>query len=166
MSAQFKKNIFSRGQALIELIIFLPIIISLFSVVGGYATAINGSINQQKITRAYFYLRIQNNSTIPGPSASSEEAMANWKKFGMFFIGWKDYFINQSSPVMPCYKVTIPFKNSNLSSCEEAYSNQQTQFVRVGTVYGLCGATYINVNGKVRQADPGQSVDFSSCLIR
>src|SRR6476661_10177366 len=117
-----------KGQALIELIVFLPLMITLYSVIGGLASSINGSINQQKVTRAYFYYRIQNNSTIPSPKAGDWNT---WKKFGMFFIGWKDYFQDSSTPVMPCYKINIPFKNSPQDKCEDSYSEQKTLWVRV-----------------------------------
>jgi hypothetical protein len=136
-----------RGQALIELIIFLPLMITLYSVIGGFAGAINGSINQQKVTRSYFYYRIQNNSTIPGLRAVVND-MNSWSQFGMFYIGWKDYFKggdeSGGQPVMPCYKISIPFKENPADKCEDRYTRPQTLWVRVGTVYGICGATYLN----------------------
>lgn len=162
-----KRNSQQDGQALIELIIFLPLMLTLYSVIGGFASSINGSINQQKITRAYFYYRIQNNSTVPGPKLGSWD---KWKKFGMFYIGWKDYFQGDASPVMPCYKVSIPFKEAEKDKCEEAYTKAQTLWVRVGTVYGICGATYVNNNDQIYFVpDDGSSfqqlVDKSSCTI-
>src|SRR5690606_15248645 len=109
-----------KGQALIELIIFLPLMITLYSVIGGFASSINGSINQQKITRAYFYYRIQNNSTNPEIKAGP---IQNWETFGMSYIGWKDYFKGGSDegglPVMPCYKISIPFKENPADKCED-----------------------------------------------
>src|SRR5665648_323680 len=102
-----KKLNCQKGQALIELIVFLPLMITLYSVIGGFANAINGSINQQKVSRSYFYYRIQNNSTIPGIKSGDYQ---NWRKFGMFYIGWKERFENADQPVMPCYKISIPFR--------------------------------------------------------
>ena len=152
------------GQALIELIIFLPLIVSLYAVIAGFASSINGSINQQKVTRAYFYYRVQNNSTIPGPSTS--EFLA-WKKFGLFYIGWKERFSGGGeTPEMPCYKVNIPFKSTPTDTCEQPYSVENTIWVRVGTVYGICGATYFNNNGKVNQVPDGGESDFSDLSDR
>lgn len=163
-----------RGQALIELIIFLPLMITLYSVIGGFASSINGSINQQKITRAYFYYRVQNNSTIPSPKTGPID---NWRQFGIYYIGWKDYFKGGSDeggqPIMPCYKISIPFKDNPQDKCEETYNQTQTLWVRVGTVYGVCGATYRN-DGTVSfptLPDGGdanafqQVVDRRSCII-
>lgn len=160
-----------RGQALLELIIFLPLIVTLYSVISGFANAINGSINQQKITRAYFYNRIQNNSTFPGPGLVKDE-YGSWSTFGMFYIGWKDYFKGQGSPVMPCYKVRIPFRDSPQDKCEDSYSNTNTLWIRVGTIYGVCGGTFHQANNKVFYVPDGGGqnfmsvVDKSSCLIK
>lgn len=151
-----------NGQALIEFIIFLPLLITLYSVVGGYAGSINGSINQLKITRSYFYSRALNNSTLPGPSISGN--YKTWSRFGMYFIGWKDYFLGGNTPVMPCYKVNIPFKGSTPDRCEDPYTATSSLYVRVGTAYGICGATYENRGGMTFLSDP-IAVDGTSCII-
>lgn len=162
-----------KGQALIELIIFLPLMITLYSVIGNFASAINGSINQQKIARSYFYYRIQNNSYVPGPN--NIPGNVNWDQFGMFFIGWKDYFPEggeSGTPFMPCYKVSIPFKEKPGDKCEDKYSKESTLYVRVGTVYGVCGATYKQVDSRYFLVPDGdglnylQTVDQSSCIIK
>lgn len=163
-----KKSKNQQGQALIELIIFLPLMITIYSVIGGFASSINGSINQQKFTRAYFYYRVQNNSTIPGPKTSS---FGSWKQFGMFFVGWRIKFNGETSPVMPCYKISIPFKESPSDKCEDRYGDPKTLWLRVGTVYGVCGQTYINQNNTVSQVPDLRGADFkiltdrSSCTI-
>lgn len=133
-----------KGQALIELIIFLPLMFMFYSMIAGFANAINGSINQQKVTRAYFYYRVQNNSTIPKPDKA--KTYGAWKNFGMFFIGWKDYFETGEDeagrPVAPCYQLTVPLGPNGDDVCESKYTNPSSMFIRVQTVYGTCGATY------------------------
>lgn len=131
-----------KGQAIIELIIFLPLMFVLYSMISGFANAINGSINQQKFTRAYFYYRLQNNSTIPKPTAENIEG--NWSTFGMFFIGWRERF-ESNKPVAPCYQLTIPLSANDDDKCEDKYTNPSTMFIRVETVYGVCGGTYEKV---------------------
>lgn len=152
-----------KGQALIELIIFLPLMFMFYSMISGFANAINGSINQQKIARAYFYYRVQNNSTIPKPSRDDNGAYAHesWKQFGMFFIGWRDYFID-NKPVAPCYKLTVPLQAASSDKCEERYTTTTTQFIRVQTVYGVCGATYSKVNSDVVAVPDFPGGDFST----
>ena len=164
-----KKEIKSqKGQALIELIVFLPLMLTLYSVIGGFANSINGSINQQKIARSYFYYRIQNNSTIPGTKSGDFQ---NWRQFGMFYIGWKDKFESGDQPVMPCYKINIPFKEDPSDGCEQPYTSNNTLWIRVGTVYGICGGTYITQNNQVYLAPDMEGMNFSivadqsSCII-
>jgi hypothetical protein len=107
--------------------------------ISGFANAINGSINQQKFTRSYFYFKLQNNSTIPKPTGESIEN--NWSNFGMFFIGWRDRSDNEK-PVAACYQLTIPLSANQDDKCEQKYSNPSTMFIRVETVYGVCGGSY------------------------
>lgn len=166
-----KKN--QKGQALIELIIFLPLMFMFYSMISGFANAINGSINQQKITRAYFYYRIQNNSTIPKPSGGPPK----WSTFGMFFIGWKDYFSgpggsgDEGIPMAPCYRVSVPLQASANDKCEDKYTTENTQFIRVQTVYGICGATYQKIDQSVLPVPDFIGADYStligpeSCLL-
>lgn len=92
----------------------------------------------------------------------------------MFFVGWKEKFEgggNVGDPVQPCYRVSIPLKEAATDVCEEPYEAEESQFIRVGTVYGVCGATYARSNARVIPIpeDLGQSylalTDIGSCLI-
>ncbi len=157
-----KKNN-QEGQALIELIIFLPLMFMFYSMISGFANAINASINQQKVTRAYFYYRVQNNSTIPKPDDKKTWQTSGWKEFGMFFIGWKDYFKGGEKPVAPCYRLTVPLgANASDPPCDAEYSNPSTMFIRVQTVYGVCGATFAAINGAVYPLPDFSGADFTS----
>jgi hypothetical protein len=170
-----KVLITQRGQALIELIIFLPLIVSFYAVISGFANSINGSINQQKIARAYFYNRLQNNSTFPGPGQVGGD-YKNWELFSFFFIGWKESFKGpgdeEGSPLMSCYKVNVPFRNGPSDKCEDTYKEARSLWVRVGTVYGVCGATYYYNGNKIYYAPDLKGSDFSvvvdrrSCIIK
>ncbi len=53
-----------KGQAIFELIIFLPFLIFLYTIYSTTGNAINGSINQQKAVRGYFYGLLRGNSYI------------------------------------------------------------------------------------------------------
>lgn len=163
------KNSNENGQALIELIVFLPLMFTLYSVISGFASAINGSINQQKVTRAYFYYRAQNNSTIPKPE--SDKAYLAWGRFGMSYIGWKDFFKGEGSPIAPCYRVSIPLQARKNDQCDSSYSEENTLYVRVGTVYGVCGATFRQIGQQTFFIPEAQDmsyrelVDTGSCVI-
>lgn len=141
-----KKN--EEGQALLELIVFLPLLFTVYAIVTGFANAIYGSINQQKFTRSYFYYRVQNNSTIPRRPPDG----VNWKLYGMFFVGWREK-VQDDRPFLPCYRISIPIANSSSEGCDDTYTSNgddtpSSQFMRVGTVYGFCGATYVRSNNQ------------------
>lgn len=158
------KNNNQKGQALIELIIFLPLMFMFYSMISGFANAINGSINQQKITRAYFYYQVQNNSTVPKPSGSWRD----WRSFGMFYIGWKEKFASgdgvEGTPVAPCYKLSIPLAAAGNDNCAEKYTTPSTQHIRVQTVYGICGATYNRQDSFVLPIPDFNGGDFKTLI--
>lgn len=155
-----------EGQALLELIVFLPLMFTIYAVITGFANAIFGSINQQKAARAYFYYRVQNNSTIP----RRPDPSVTWNKYGTFFIGWREKTIDRF-PVAPCYRISIPVSDPADTNCDEAYSGDpgsspSTQFMRVGTIYGMCGATYHKVNNLIFFSPNRQDLNFRQLVDR
>jgi len=162
-----------RGQALIELIVFLPLMFALYSMISGFAGAINGSINQQKATRAYFYYRVQNNPFVPKPDIDNTHE--TWQEFGMFFVGWMDD-MQSDNPIAPCYRITIPMANNGNEQCSGPYSSETTQLIRVGTAYGICGATFAKATAgsghkvyilpHANGASPLSVVNRASCEVR
>lgn len=138
-----------KGQSIIEFVIFLPFLLMMYTVTMSIANAINGSLNQQKVTRAYFYYTLQNNSTFPRPyRGGASQPYNQWGMFGMQIMGWTEKMVNEE-PVMTCYKLKLPLGKNKSDSCEKAYQDKTTQYVRIGTVYGACGATYKNDRGSI-----------------
>lgn len=162
-----EENHQESGQALIELIIFLPMMMTIYFMISGFANAINGSINQQKVTRSYYYYRLNNNSMAPKPDTRQH---TSWGIFGMYFFGWADS-LQGDVPVATCYKLSVPMAN-NQEQCEDAYTDPTTQYIRVGTAYGICGATYLTKGtGAVILPDElgfdyKSVTDVGSCLIQ
>lgn len=146
-----KKILNEKGQALIEFLLFLPFMLMMYSLVLSIGNAINGSINQNKVTRSYFYYRLQNNSMAPTPRRQGGATFpSDWNTFGMAFVGWMEQFEggqDTGKPEAPCYRLRLPLGNSSTDKCAETYSEETTQFIRVMTVFGVCGATYRNING-------------------
>lgn len=142
-----------KGQSLIEFVLFLPFMLMIYSVIINVSGAINASLNQQKVTRAYFYYTLQNNSMFPGPSREGGDPTASWSYFGMRMLGWSTQLID-NKPVAPCFKFNISLGESDGDVCEEAYSGKSTQYIRVGTVYGACGATFEQSPAGIRMASP------------
>ncbi len=156
-----------EGVAFFEFIFFLPLMVLLMGLLVSIGNSINGSINQQKIARSYFYSRISNNSLFPLKNNDPNSNQKFWKSFGMFFIGWREKSEGEF-PVQPCYKFRLPFAGEE-QSCQE-YRKNSTEYVRVGTVYGACGATYVVVGQQPIRAPRPTATDLVSsyhgCTIR
>ncbi len=140
MGVNISKDILNnKGQAIIEMVIFFPLLALLFFYFLNITASINGSINQQKITRSYFFARLKNNSLYPfGHDARDGQ----WQYFGMSFIGWSEKFNTSFEPLLPCFIAKVPFFSSNETDCTAQYSGNRTNYIRVGTVFGMCGASY------------------------
>ncbi|MCT4642612.1 MAG: hypothetical protein N4A33_09995 [Bacteriovoracaceae bacterium] len=146
-----KKKNSQKGQALFEFIAFIPFLLMLYSVALTIANSLNGSINQQKATRGYFFYRLQNDSTFPTPERSGGDALNNFSEFSMSIIGWADKFEGQV-PIAPCYKINLPIGDIQADKCDSTYTDDKTQFIRVGTVFGVCGASFIREGQHVSMA--------------
>lgn len=132
-----------EGQALMEFIIFIPFLIGLLSLMFTVAGAINGSINQQKSARGYFYFTIKGNSTVPLSRTVMNLKSSGMRGMGMFSIGWADEMVS-NSPVAPCYKVNSLVAGELDDECKEPYDHgeQKSRFIKVFTMYGVCGNFY------------------------
>lgn len=153
------------GQALVEFLLFLPFMLIMYSITLSISNSINASINQQKVTRSYFYYIHQNTSMLP--RAKRDGSTDAWTSFGMSIIGWGEKLVD-SQPMATCFKFRVPLGETEDDSCEEGYDKTTTQFIRVGTVYGVCGTTYRRNNTDVynRILDSAVLVTSrDSCLI-
>jgi hypothetical protein len=66
----------------------------------------------------------------------------------MQIMGWS-MRLDGTQPVAPCFKFMLPLGESVDDECGETYTGESSQFIRVQTVYGLCGATYGKLNGEI-----------------
>ena len=148
------------GQALIEFMLFVPFMLTLYSAVLTLATSINGSINQQKITRGYFYARVKHNSTVPVPQNIA--FLQGITQVGMVQLGWRERAENNNA-LAPCYRIKTFLGNALDEECEER-SGDSTFFIRVKTAYGICGTTYtINSGGGSNIRYSTNNANSSSC---
>ncbi len=173
----------NKGQALIEFIFYLPALMILYFIILSIGNSINGSINQQKVSRGYYFARIKNNSYVPKPEWNRANGYpADWQLFGMSVLGYKINTFGESeegdNPESACYRTplaSIPTNSRQIASstnapkaltdpgCEEPYEEPRTQNIRVYTVFGICGATYQNVGGVISVRSDSSNVQ--GCLI-
>ena len=145
-----------KGQSLVELLVFLPFMLMIYSITHSMSNAIFASINQQKALRGYFYFKSAGNSTLPAPTAGpGVDTYARFSQFGMQAFGWMER-LDGENPVAPCFKFNLLLGEDAEDDCEESYSEPSTQFIRVMSVYGICGATYSRTE---RGVEPFPRVD-------
>ncbi|MBF0359758.1 MAG: hypothetical protein HQK49_02050 [Oligoflexia bacterium] len=176
MKIKRKKNKNNKGQALFEFFLFLPLMLSLYVIIVYIAGSINGSINQQKITRAYLYFTMMGDSDFPSVNTiriiNSEAAV---KMIGIFALGWKTEF-NNLKPNAACYKLltlangeTLDIKKTGntVRTCTPGDSTRKAAYIRVKTAYGVCTSTFVrNGYGGYDHANNSwgsSTADYSAC---
>lgn len=82
----------------------------------------------------------------PGPrrdGGAELHSRGAWRTFGMSVNVWGEEFLRGSqNPKATCFKFEVPLGKKSGDSCEDSYSEKTTQYIRVTTAYGVCGATY------------------------
>ena len=149
-----------EGQALFEMLAFIPIFLALYAVLNSFGNSINASINQQKVARGYFFSLIDNNAFFPDQEGLN--AVTSAQKVALQTIGFAESFDNSDLPVAPCYKIGTPVRNTNDDECLKGYRGQETVFLKPTTMFGLCGGTFIK-NGNEFYLDPRRAVLPGAC---
>jgi hypothetical protein len=174
MAASILKRILKNedGQGMIEFFLFLPFILMMYSICLSLVSSINASINQQKVARGYFYYKMQNNSLVPGPRRDGVKPEEGWTRYGMHINIWAESFMpSGDQPKATCFKFAVPLGNAEEDSCDQSYRTTTTQYIRVATAYGICGATYNNTDGLFEiypsnGLNPKGVVDTFACTIQ
>lgn len=171
MDVDLKKELIihdESGQSLFEFLIFLPLIVMLYTFMMNIGNAINASINQQKISRSYLFYRIQNDSSMPRKYDENDNVYQSWNIFSIYVIGWRERS-ESDVPIAPCYKLELPLDANEADKCDESYDGFSTAFIRVMTVVGICGATYQNTGGLTYHAPVSNPAEVAagsrSCSI-
>ncbi len=168
---QRRRTAFQRGQALFEMLIFVPFIVLFLQLFMTVASSINGAINQQKAVRGYFYQLARNNSRLPTTSDLTRLAGFNLNFIGMSATGWMDKLADGQVPVASCFHLKALGKDSGAldQSCDDAStvaSSQRSNFIRLHTVYGVCSALFDLSQGQIREADGPGYWSAGNCSMR
>jgi hypothetical protein len=157
----------NSGQATFELIIFMPFFIVLFTTFIIVGSSINGAINQQKLTRGYYYYLERGNSFSPDYGSLMQLQSKGVNYVGMNSIGWKDkYKRGTESPVASCYRMSSFIAGNTDETCEEKIKEKKTSIIRALTVYGLCTANFRIINGEFFVDPLDTSSITGSCSLR
>lgn len=153
-----------RGQAIFEFVIFIPFLLIFIATLVTVIGAVNGSINQVKATRNYFYMLANNNSMLPATKLLLE--LKNTKGLGLIGISsvaWRVKAQGESS-LAPCYKIaTFVGETPVGEECDARFEESFSTFIKVKTMYGLCATTY-DTTGNPRIAHEVSS-GSQSCML-
>ena len=150
-----------------EFLFFFPFLVLLLITMLKFASAINGSINQQKAVRSYFFHLIKNNSNLPNMRDLEEYGGKSLNVVRMSVLGWRNKKDAADNSFAPCYEMP-PFIGAGSSEkCEDRASNI-TRFIRVFTAFGVCSTNYRKPaagNEYSYQFDYGNNPGENFCMI-
>lgn len=138
------KKLDNKGQAIFELIIFLPFLVIFYSIIYSVGNALNSSINQQKAVRGYFYAITKGNSYLNTFSNLKELTGRGLNKVGFASIGWRERSENDGGDsYAPCFSFPQLMKSGVDDECDKPdRSSDTSRHIRVYTAYGVCGPHY------------------------
>ncbi len=175
MGDNFMKNKFpqkflnQKGQALFEMILFLPFLMFLYTIYYTAGNSISGSINQQKAVRGYFYSLVKGNSyVIPLVDLRNFKMNSGITKVGFNTVGWNDHLTGKQS-FAPCFKFSSLLKNNSTETCDGNERDEEgtSHFIRLFTFYGVCGPYYTPTQDDPNfyDIDPRQQASQVSCTL-
>lgn len=139
---KFKKLKEQKGQAIFEFIIFIPFLLAMMGIFVSISGAISGSIVQQKATRGYLFYILKGNSMVLNTNDVAPLVEEGIMRMEYKAIGWRRKFSDKTS-FATCYKVQSFLTADNSETCDDPdVSDAKSQFIRVYTVFGVCGPNY------------------------
>lgn len=131
-----------EGQAIFELILFMPFLVYFVTLLFTAGNSINGSINQQKATRGYFYHIVKGNAILPVRSDLNAFKGEGVTSVSVSSLGWAEKRPDENN-FATCYKFSTLYSTSEEVCDEKAPDPNTTIFVRPYTFYGVCSGTYV-----------------------
>lgn len=167
-----RKFLNQKGQALFEMILFLPFLLFLYTIYYTAGNSISGSINQQKAVRGYFYGTIKGNSYIVSMPELKSLGDSGIKRIGFNSVGWNEKLGSDNKSFAPCFKFSSLLKNSTTEECEGAERDEEesSRFIRLFTYYGVCGPSYLAVTDLIDSnafydIPPNGQTQIGSCTL-
>jgi hypothetical protein len=159
-----------KGQAIFEMILFIPFIMFLYTIYYTAGNAISGSITQQTSVRGYFYISMKGNSFVNTSPELQILKSKGMKTIGFNSFGWADHLGSNggSESYGTCYSFSSLLRNGSSDTCDGAEREKpgSSPFVRVFTFYGVCGPVYTTNSQDalgVNQAAQGAGRD--ACVV-
>lgn len=168
VSNKKSKSNSESGQALFELIVFLPLLIFMLTIIFTVGNSINASINQVKATRRYFFYLAKGNSRLPDRGDLNDLQSNGIRSASMSSVGWRESFDGGAAATAKsyasCYKINTLFAVDTNDECKKpSIEDQKTQFIRIYTAFGICGEEF--VLDTVTQSYERNPIDPVNCYL-
>lgn len=160
-----KKQILDeKGQALFEAMIFIPIFLYLVIMMITIGNSISTAINQNQATRTYTFFLMKGNSDAIG-SYDLRSFSGGFTELGAYIVGWAKSYRNTTNPVSTNFRIpSLPWAPSEDEDCTQKGDPRDTSCIKVFTLYGVCGETYIKRESSfLRANDPSAAALATSC---
>lgn len=143
MVVKFKKSTLDqKGQAFFEMIMFVPFMIFLFSLIVTFGNSVNGAINQNKITRGFFFATTRNNSYGMNSNDLTLLKDRGVSITGLHVIGYRGKKEGEVS-YGACYRINRFFGGKKEEECTDAINGaNESSYVRLFTFYGVCAQAW------------------------
>lgn len=140
-----------KGQAVFEMILFIPFLLFLYTIYYTVGNSISGSINQQKAVRGYFYNLVKGNSYIVTAGELKGHQRMAITKVGFSALGWNEKMDNSKNSFAPCFKFSSILKNGTTEECDGSQRDEEysSRYIRLFTFYGVCGPDYLIGQDKI-----------------
>lgn len=137
-----KKN--QKGQAIFEFIIFIPLLVFLYTIFYTAGNSLNGAINQQKAIRGYYYNLLKNNSYIISQNDLIQLKNRGMNKIGFFALGYKEHGQSESEQFASCFQFSSMLRGTSNEKCDDSSRTDEgsSTFIRIFLAYGVCSANY------------------------
>lgn len=150
-----------EGQAIFELVIFLPVMLYLLVMLLNVGNSINASINQQQATRGYTYYLLKGNSLgFRRGDLDGLTGAGNVNEVSAFIVGWRvEQESSGTKSFGSSYRLpTLPWIGQDPEDCMDKTDSgeQRTECIKIFTIYGICGESYALTEGAYFKSDyPG-----------
>ena len=162
-----KRILNQKGQAIFEFLIFIPFLAFLYTIFYTVGNSINGSINQQKSVRGYFYTLVKGNPYLLTKQDLDSLREKGIKKAGFFSIGWSEKS-DGDKKYAHCFQFASMFKSGSDEECDSKARPmpESSVYVRIFTAYGVCGAVYRDApHANTFEFDPALQGDATGCTL-
>lgn len=164
-----QKFLNQKGQAIFEMILFLPFLMFLYTIYYTAGNSISGSINQQKAVRGYFYALVKGNSYIIPLVELKRFSEGGVTKVGFNSVGWTEHLSGELG-LAPCFRFASFLRNKSTEECEGSKRDGDgvSGFIRLFTFYGVCGPMYTQSASDPTffDIDPRTQAFHDSCTLR